>query len=104
MMTLTPQQYADLSDHTYDRNKVGLHHLVGKEVQINLHRYEILEHFNNPRTGYQGTIYRHLATDEIVVAHRGTEFDREALRDGVIADGGMVLARTNSQAGRMRSG
>jgi hypothetical protein len=30
-------------------------------------------------------------TREIIVAHRGTEFDREALKDGLLADGGMVL-------------
>lgn len=33
------------------------------------------------------------------MAHRGTEFDREAFKDGVLTDGGMVLARTNLQAG-----
>jgi pimeloyl-ACP methyl ester carboxylesterase len=32
-----------------------------------------------------------------VVAHRGTEFGREFVRDGVVADGGMVAARTNAQ-------
>src|SRR5690606_29187926 len=50
----------------------------------------------NPRTGYQGTVYQQVDTGAIVVAHRGTEFDREALRDG-LADAGMVVARHNVQ-------
>ncbi|MDZ4291069.1 MAG: hypothetical protein U1C47_04005 [Hydrogenophaga sp.] len=37
-------------------------------------------------------------TNEVIVAHRGTEFDREALKDGLLADGGMVLSRSNLQA------
>src|SRR3546814_12247281 len=49
-------------------------------------------------SGYQGTIYQLADTDQIVVAHRGTEFDREPLRDGVFADGGMVFGQVNSQA------
>ena len=49
------------------------------------------------RSGYQGAIYQRVDTGEIVVAHRGTEFDRELVKDGVLADGGMVAARTNSQ-------
>lgn len=53
---------------------------------------------DNPRTGYQGTIYQRRDTGEIVVAHRGTEFDREAFKDGALADGGMVLNRSNLQA------
>ena len=97
-MSLTPQQHADLSDHTYDRDKVGLGRLVDQRVVINGQAYLVLQHSDNPRTGYQGTIYQHFETGSILVAHRGTEFGREALRDGIIADGGMVLARTNSQA------
>src|SRR3546814_12928439 len=49
-------------------------------------------------SGYQGTIYQLADTDQIVVAHRGTEFDREPLRDGVFADGGLVFGQVNSQA------
>jgi len=52
-------------------------------------------------SGYQGTIYQCIDTGEVVVAHRGTEFDKSlkaAIQDGVIADGGMVVKRANSQA------
>ncbi|WP_329957127.1 DUF6792 domain-containing protein, partial [Xanthomonas melonis] len=37
-------------------------------------------------------------TNEIVVAHRGTETERELKQDGVYTDGGMVAARHNHQA------
>lgn len=67
-------------------------------ILIGGHQYRVLEHADNARTGYQGTIYQRGDTGAIVVAHRGTEFDREAIKDGVLTDGGMVLARANHQA------
>ncbi|TWT17296.1 hypothetical protein FQY83_17250 [Luteimonas marina] len=66
-------------------------------VEINGSSYKILEFVDNPRTGYQGTLYQHVDSGAIVVAHRGTEFGREPFMDGVIADGGMVFSRVNSQ-------
>ena len=59
-------------------------------------RYEILDQVSRP-SGYQGTMYRNTETGEMVVAHRGTEFDRELVRDGIIADGGMVVVGANRQ-------
>jgi len=53
------------------------------------------------RSGYQGTIYQCMDTGEIVVAHRGTEFDkglRAAIQDGILTDGGMVTQRASRQA------
>jgi hypothetical protein len=61
-------------------------------------KFIVRAHVDNPKTGYQGTIYQRLDTGELVVAHRGTEFDREAFKDGALADGGMVLNRSNLQA------
>lgn len=49
-------------------------------------------------SGYQGMLYQRLDTNELIVAHRGSEFDREPWRDGLVADGGMVAARHNAQA------
>lgn len=97
-MGLTPQQYAYLADHSYDRGG-QMQDLLNKDVMIGGERYRVIDHVDNPRTGYQGTIYQHEASGAVVAAHRGTEFGREAFRDGVVADGGMVFARTNSQAG-----
>jgi Lipase (class 3) len=59
-------------------------------------RYEILDQVSRP-SGYQGTMYRNTETGEMVVAHRGTEFDRELVRDGIVADGGMVVVGVNRQ-------
>lgn len=97
-MGLTPQQYAHLADHSYDRGG-QMHDLLNKEVVVGGDRYRVVDYVDNPRTGYQGTIYQHEGSGAVVVAHRGTEFGREAFRDGVIADAGMVFTRTNSQAG-----
>jgi hypothetical protein len=96
-MGLTPQQYAHLADHSYDRGG-QMRDLVNKDVVIGGDRYRVIDYVDNPRTGYQGTIYQHEASGAVVAAHRGTEFGREAFRDGVIADAGMVFTRTNSQA------
>ena len=96
-MGLTPQQYAYLADHSYDRGG-QMQDLLNKDVVIGGERYRVIDHVDNPRTGYQGTVYQHEASGAVVAAHRGTEFGREAFRDGVVADGGTVFARTNSQA------
>ena len=96
-MGLTPKQYAYLADHSYDRGG-QMQDLLNKDVVIGGERYRVIDHVDNPRTGYQGTVYQHEASGAVVAAHRGTEFGREAFRDGVVADGGMVFARTNSQA------
>ena len=96
-MGLTSQQYAHLADHSYDRGG-QMQDLLNKDVVIGGERYRVIDYVDNPRTGYQGTIYQHEATGAVVAAHRGTEFGREAFRDGVIADAGMVFTRTNSQA------
>ncbi len=97
-MNLASQQYADLADHSYDRDGNMAELARAKEVvEINGSRYKVLEFFDNPKSGYQGTIYQHVESGAVVVAHRGTEFDREALKDGLIADGGMVFNRANSQ-------
>lgn len=101
-MTLDSQQYANLTDHSYGRdqqgNEVDLKALVGKPTMIGGVEYKVLAHTDNPRTGYQGTVYQRADSGEIVVAYRGTEFGREALNDGVRTDGGMVLGRMNIQA------
>jgi len=115
-MSMSSQDYADLALDSYAGRAVTPS--GEKSETIGGHKYRILEHHDNPRTGYQGTIYQRVDTNEIIVAHRGTEFDREALKDGLqiivahrgtefdrealkdglLADGGMVLSRSNLQA------
>ncbi|WP_287596268.1 hypothetical protein [Thermomonas sp.] len=100
-MTIPSQQYANLADHTYgrdlDRTPVNLKQLVDKEVVIEGVTFKVVAHADKP-SGYQGTIYQRVDTGELVVSHRGTEPDRELWKDGVLADGGMVVGRVNSQA------
>lgn len=95
-MTLSSQQYADLMVDSYNdpvRNANGQY----QDVTLHGAAYKVLEHVDKAN-GYQGTIYQRTATGEIVVAHRGTEFDRQPLQDGGLADGGMVFGRVNAQA------
>ncbi|GAB3374965.1 hypothetical protein GCM10027431_28160 [Lysobacter rhizosphaerae] len=99
-MSQTSQQYADLAKHVYDPTvRQGVYPPgKGPEVTFEGVTFIIREHVNNPETGYQGTIYQRKDTGDIVVAHRGTEFDREPWQDGGKADAGMVLGRANLQA------
>lgn len=100
-MSVTSQQYADMSFHVYrgtpargySRDDDNAPYVDSDGV-----RFFVRAHVDDPKTGYQGTIYQRRDTGELVVAHRGTEFDREAFKDGALADGGMVLARSNLQA------
>jgi hypothetical protein len=87
--------YAALANDAYNDRRVG-QNLAGHEKPVVLAgvKYDILEHADNPRTGYQGTVYRSQQDGAIVVAHRGTE---QIFKDGVLADGGMVLTRNNLQ-------
>lgn len=96
-MTLASQQYANLVEHSYDRDG-QMRNLVNKEIVLEGVRYKILHFVDNARTGYQGTVYQQLGSGDIVVAHRGTEFERQRWDDLIKTDGAMVLARTNLQA------
>ena len=91
-MTVPSQDYAALSDDAYKDRAVG-RRAPGEEEQVTLngHKYIVLEHVDNRRNGYQGTVYQRIDTNEIVVSHRGTE---QILLDGVVTDGAMVTART----------
>ena len=98
-MSITSQQYANLTAHAYGEEHDGkpgqMQHLVNEDVILEGVTYKVLD-YADKRSGYQGAIYQRVDTGEIIVAHRGTEFDREAIKDGLIADGKMVAARTNS--------
>ena len=94
-MTVSSQEYANLSDHVYKPQRAGMRNAHENEaVILEGVKYDILEHASNKENGYQGTIYQKTSTGEIIVAHRGTE---QAIKDGLITDGGMILARSNNQ-------
>lgn len=100
-MSITSQQHADLSFHVYGGTPARSYartDTFAPYVESGGVRFYVRAHVDNPETGYQGTVYQRRDTGELVVAHRGTEFDREAFKDGALADGGMVLNRSNLQA------
>ncbi|PZQ28047.1 MAG: hypothetical protein DI562_12135, partial [Stenotrophomonas acidaminiphila] len=96
-MKLSSQQYANLVEQSYDRDG-EMRDLVNKEIVLEGVKYKILRFTDNPETGYQGTVYRHVDSGGIVVAHRGTEFERQRWDDLIKTDGTMVLTRANLQA------
>jgi hypothetical protein len=96
-MRMTSQDYAELAEHSYDRAG-NMHDLKDQQIILEGVTYKVLEHVDNSRNGYQGTIYQRMDSGEIIVAHRGTEFERERWKDLVLTDGAMVIGRTNPQA------
>ena len=89
-MTLSATDYALLSQDSYQTRQNNT------KVELGGISYRVMDHMNDPVTGYQGTAYQRLDTGEVVIAHRGTE---QVIRDGVITDGGMVLTGLNLQMG-----
>lgn len=59
-------------------------------------QYAVIRTFNDP-SGYQGVLYQDQVTGDLVLAHRGTEFGRQPVRDGVLTDLGMVLTGFSAQ-------
>lgn len=93
-MSLSSQQYAELARDVYDApQETGRN---SKAVDIGGVFYKRLEYVDRP-SGYQGILYQRMDSGELIVAHRGTEFDRQPLRDGLAVDGGMVMPRHNAQ-------
>jgi hypothetical protein len=67
MTKMTTKNYAELAEDSYkDRPK-------GAMLTLGDNKYKILEHVNDPKTGYAGTIYQDVSSRQIIVAHRGTE-------------------------------
>lgn len=65
-----------------------------KEITLNGIKYAVERISDNPKNGYFGAIYRRLDTNELVVVHRGTEFETRQDRE---ADMRMVKSHTNPQ-------
>jgi len=90
-VSMRTTQYAYLAGDAYDDHAEAVTaereraHIGGRE-------YEVIAH-TNTRSGYQGAAYRDLGSGEVVIANRGTEVNRELIRDVVLADGGLVAKR-----------
>lgn len=100
MRALNSQDFALLSDHIYgkkDENgekKLVFDNEKNKEITLNGIKYAVERISDNPKNGYFGAIYRRLDTNELVVVHRGTEFETRQDRE---ADMRMVKSHTNPQ-------
>ncbi|MEB1548159.1 DUF6792 domain-containing protein [Xanthomonas campestris pv. campestris] len=93
-MSLSSQEYAALAYDAYQKpDKVGP---TSPIVDIGGIPCRRLDYVDKP-SGYQGVIYERADTGEMVVVHRGSEFDRQPILDGALADGGMVATRHNAQ-------
>ena len=90
MSKITRQQQADLATDAYNTRTVTK---GNKKITIEGNDYKVLAVRNNTVTDYQGTVYRDVRTNEIVVAHRGTA----SVTDGII-DLAMVINSVNYQA------
>ena len=100
MRALNSQDFALLSDHIYGKkDENGVKRLVfdnekNKEITLNGIKYAVERISDNPKNGYFGAIYRCLDTNELIVVHRGTEFETRQDRE---ADMRMVKDHTNPQ-------
>ena len=95
MSNITRQQQADLAADAYNTRPVTKPN--DKPIFIEGNYYKVLAVHNNRSTGYQGTVYQDVRTDEIIVAHRGTESPTTDWFDAY-TDWNMVAKSTNHQA------
>ena len=99
-MTLRTTDYALLSQQAYKDPEVTSTGPGGpsyKKVMLDGISYLPIAHVDNPHNGLQATAYERLDTHEVVIAYRGTEFDREARQDG-LTDARMAVDGVNAQS------
>src|SRR5579859_1017586 len=89
-MTVGTSDYALLAQDAYRAPQLD------KNIKLGDALYRTIDYVDDPRTGFQATAYERLDTHEVVIAFRGTEFDREPVKDGGV-DAGMVLVGVNAQ-------
>jgi len=89
-MSLDAKEYAKLAQDSYHPAQFGA------RVELGGLEYRIMAVSRPSSVGFQGTAYRAEGQDEVIIAFRGTEFDREPIRDGAV-DAAMVLAGMNPQ-------
>ena len=94
MSNITRQQQADLAVDAYNTRTVTK---GNKKITIEGNDYKVLAAHNNRATGYHGTVYQDVRTNEIIVAHRGTEPVLDDWLDAYI-DWKMVSNSVNYQA------
>jgi hypothetical protein len=101
MTELRATDYALLSQAAYQDPEVDKRPPSGavtyKEVTLDGVTYKPIAHADNPENGFQATAYeRQDGSHSVVIAYRGTEFDREPRQDG-LTDAGMAIKGVNAQ-------
>lgn len=87
----TPQECADLAADAYN-NRGFNEMMLNIPVKIGDSKFRIIDSQSNPETGYQGRAYQNIETNQIIIAHRGTEN-----WDDWVTNGGMFVKNTNRQ-------
>ena len=95
MSKITKQQQADLATDAYNLRAVTKPN--DAPISIGGNYYKILAVHNSHSTGYQGTVYQDVRTNEIIVTHRGTESPKADWFDAY-TDWNMVAKSINYQA------
>lgn len=93
-MSPRTSDYALLSQNVYEDTEVD------KYVDLDGIKYRVMAAENDPITGFQAQAYvrEDVTPQQVIVAFRGTEFDRQPVRDGGV-DAAMVLTGVNLQKG-----
>lgn len=89
-MTMGTEDYAVLAKDSYQKPEID------KDIELQGVHYQAIDYMDDPLTGFQATAYQRMDTQEVIIAFRGTEFDRQPIRDGGV-DAGMVLTGVNAQ-------
>lgn len=85
-MRIFTESDARLSDKSY----------APHDERVNTDAYRLVKEVDQP-SGYRGFIYQNKITGDYVVAHTGTEFDTDKIRDGLLTDAQMALIKANQQ-------
>ena len=102
-MSVNDQARADASVDAYkDRPQSDIRRRA--EVTLNGQKYHLFGYMKDVPTGFHATAYQNTATNDVIIAYRGTDPDfrhhpRTAVLD-VIADYVMVRDQVNAEAGR----
>ena len=94
MSNISRQQQADLAVDAYNTRAITK---GNKTITIGDNEYKVLAVSHNRSTGYHGTVYQDVRSNEIIVAHRGTEPVLDDWLDAYI-DWKMVSNSVNYQA------
>lgn len=92
-MTISPQDYAFLSAMAYKTDWVIDSEIAASPDGVVYTVADIM----SDASGYYGVTFQG-PTGELIVAHRGTEFDTDRVRDLLITDGQMAFDSLNQQA------